>query len=59
MKDHIDEIIDKSMKKTEIIEKELKSIEEKFGLDSFVPLCDDGNHKSSVYLLDGEEVSRK
>jgi hypothetical protein len=53
MKNNIDEIITKSMKKTEELEKSLKSIEDKFNLNE-VPLLDDQNaHKTSIYQMDG------
>lgn len=59
MKQNIDKIIDKSLKKTEEFEKQLKSIEDKFNLNSVSLTGDDDGHKTSIYQMDGEVVSRK
>ena len=59
MKDNIDKIISDSLKKTEKIKKELKSIEDKFNLNNVSLTGDDDNVKTSIYQMDGEIVSRK
>ena len=59
MKNNIDKIIDNSLKKTAEIEKQLKSIEDKFNLNSVSLTGDDDNHKTSIYQMDGELISRK
>lgn len=61
MKANIDSIIEKSMKKTEELEKQLKSIEDKFNLNNVSLTGDDGDAgtKTSIYQMDGEVVSRK
>lgn len=61
MKANIDKIIQKSMKKTEEIEKQLKSIEDKFNLNN-VSLTGEDEHlntKTTVYHMDGEYLTRK
>ena len=59
MKDNIDKIITDSMKKTEKIETQLKSIEDKFNLNNVSLTGDDDNVKTSIYQMDGEVVPRK
>lgn len=49
MKNNIDKIIDNSLKKTAEIEKQLKSIEDKFNLNSVSLTGDDDNHRTSIY----------
>mgnify|MGYP000986053127 FL=1 len=58
MKDHIDQIIEDSLKKTERLEKELKLIEDKFNLNQVSLTGDDGGYKTNIYQMDGEEISR-
>lgn len=58
MKDHIDQIIEDSLKKTEKLEKELKLIEDKFNLNQVSLTGDDGGYKTNIYQMDGEEISR-
>ena len=53
MKNNIDQIIDKSLKKTEELEKQLKTIEDKFNLNQVSLTGDDDNHKTSIYQMDG------
>lgn len=59
MKENIDKIIDKSMKKTEELEKQLKSIEDKFNLNNVSLTGDDDTHKTSIYQIDGEVITKK
>mmetsp|Transcript_40485 Transcript_40485/g.61744 ORF Transcript_40485/g.61744 Transcript_40485/m.61744 type:complete len:335 (+) Transcript_40485:1693-2697(+) len=61
MKANIDKIIEKSMKKTEEIESKLKSLEDKFNLNNVSLTGDDdaANTKTTIYKIDGEEVTRK
>jgi hypothetical protein len=60
MKANIDAIIEKSLKKTEELEKQLKSIEDKFNLNNVSLTGDDGDAaQTSIYQLDGEVISRK
>ena len=61
MKANIDSIIEKSMKKTEELNHQLKSIEDKFNLNNVSLTGDDGDNgtKTSIYQMDGEVVSRK
>lgn len=59
MKKNLDQIIDKSLKKTEELEKQLKSIEDKFNLNQVSLTGDDEGHKTSIYQLDGEVINRK
>jgi hypothetical protein len=59
MKNNLDAIIEKSLKKTEEFEKQLKSIEDKFNLNQVSLTGDDGNTKTSIYQLDGEVIDRK
>jgi hypothetical protein len=49
MKDHIDQIIEDSLKKTEKLEKELKLIEDKFNLNQVSLTGDDGGYKTNIY----------
>ena len=58
MKDHIDQIIEDSLKKTKKLEKELKLIEDKFNLNQVSLTGDDGGYKTNIYQMDGEEISR-
>ena len=61
MKANIDNIIEKSMKKTQEIEKQLKSIEDKFNLNN-VSLTGEDDYtgaKTCIYQIDGEVVSKK
>jgi hypothetical protein len=54
MKANIDAIIEKSLKKTEELEKQLKSIEDKFNLNNVSLTGDDGDGaKTSIYQMDG------
>jgi len=60
MKANLDEIISQSLKKTEEFEKKLKSIDEKFNLNS-VSLTGDDDYqgkKKTLYSLDGEELMK-
>lgn len=60
MKANLDKIIDKSMKKTEELETQLKSIEDKFNLNTVSLTGEDEGHKtSSLYQLDGQTISKK
>jgi hypothetical protein len=61
MKANIDKIIEKSLKKTEEMEKQLKSIEDKFNLNK-VSLTGEDEHlntKTTIYHMDGEQFTRK
>ena len=51
MKHKIDSIIEKSMKKTDELNLQLKSIEDKFNLNNVSLTGDDGDHgtKTSIY----------
>lgn len=58
MKQSIEQIIDKSLKKTEELEQQLKTIEDKFNLNQVSLTGDDDNYKTSIYQMDGEEFSK-
>ena len=59
MKANLDQIIEKSLKKTEEMEKQPKTIEDKFNLNQVSLTGDDANTKTSIYQLDGEVIDRK
>lgn len=59
MKANIDKIIDKSMKKTDELTKQLKSIEDKFNLNNVSLTGDDDGCKTSIYQIDGETITSK